>query len=265
MHRFFLPAGSFSSDAVLFPPETANQIRRVLRLRDGERVVALKREGRGFLVELTVDDRAVQGRIVGEAEAGHETPYRMTLLTPVTRREKFEWILQKCTEAGVGRFLPTISERSLIRSAADLAGKRERWEKIILEAAEQSGRDRVPELMEPTTFEAAIAARTEDLPADPSLSPGSDPLPAPPSGSLKVLFWEEAEELTLRALLEETRRTGMPSDVYLAVGPEGGYGAGEAAAARLAGWRIATLGKRILRMETAALAAVLLTNYGLEM
>ena len=59
MHRFFLPAGSFSSDAVLFPPETANQIRRVLRLRDGERVVALKREGRGFLVELTVDDRAV--------------------------------------------------------------------------------------------------------------------------------------------------------------------------------------------------------------
>lgn len=51
MHRFFLPAGSFSSDAVLFPPETANQIRRVLRLRDGERVVALKREGRGFLVE----------------------------------------------------------------------------------------------------------------------------------------------------------------------------------------------------------------------
>ena len=74
MHRFFLPAGSFSSDAVLFPPETANQIRRVLRLRDGERVVALKREGQGFLVELTVDDRAVQGRIVGEAESGHETP-----------------------------------------------------------------------------------------------------------------------------------------------------------------------------------------------
>ncbi len=253
MHRFFLPADSFSSDTVFFPPETANQIRRVLRLRNGERVVALKREGRGFLVELTVDDRAVQGRIVGEAESGHETPYRMTLLTPVTRREKFEWILQKCTEAGVGRFLPTISERSLIRSAADLAGKRERWEKIILEAAEQSGRDRVPELMEPMTFDAAVGPRPAASPAGSGFGP------------LKILFWEEAEELTLRALLEGTRRTGTPSDVYLAVGPEGGYGAGEAAAARAAGWRIATLGKRILRMETAALAAVLLTNYGLEM
>ena len=253
MHRFFLPADSFSSDTVFFPPETANQIRRVLRLRNGERVVALKREGRGFLVELTAVDKTVQGKIVGEAEAGHETPYRLTLLTPVTRREKFEWVLQKCTEAGVGRFLPTISERSLIRSAADLGGKRERWEKIILEAAEQSGRDRVPELMEPMTFDAAVGPRPAASPAGSGFGP------------LKVLFWEEAEELTLRALLEETRRTGTPSDVYLAVGPEGGYGAGEAAAARAAGWRIATLGKRILRMETAALAAVLLTNYGLEM
>ena len=253
MHRFFLPADSFSSDTVFFPPEMANQIRRVLRLRNGERVVALKREGRGFLVELTAVDKTVQGKIVGEAEAGHETPYRLTLLTPVTRREKFEWVLQKCTEAGVGRFLPTISERSLIRSAADLGGKRERWEKIILEAAEQSGRDRVPELMEPMTFDAAVGPRPAASPAGSGFGP------------LKVLFWEEAEELTLRALLEGTRRTGTPSDVYLAVGPEGGYGAGEAAAARAAGWRIATLGKRILRMETAALAAVLLTNYGLEM
>lgn len=253
MHRFFLPADSFSSDTVFFPPETANQIRRVLRLRNGERVVALKREGRGFLVELTAVDKTVQGKIVGEAEAGHETPYRLTLLTPVTRREKFEWVLQKCTEAGVGRFLPTISERSLIRSAADLGGKRERWEKIILEAAEQSGRDRVPELMEPMTFDAAVGPRPAASPAGSGFGP------------LKILFWEEAEELTLRALFEGTRRTGTPSDVYLAVGPEGGYGAGEAAAARAAGWRIATLGKRILRMETAALAAVLLTNYGLEM
>lgn len=245
MHRFFIPPEYFSASEVSFPHETANQIRRVLRLEDGTRVVALDHSGRSFSVRLSIVGKEVIGGIEAELQEDHETPYRLTLLTPLTRREKFEWMLQKCTEAGVGRFVPIVSERSLVRLTDEGDEKRDRRVKILREAAEQSSRTRVPELSAAVTLTEAL-----NLPAD--------------AAALKIFFWEKAEDVTLKSILTETALKPLPTQVFLAVGPEGGFSDAEAAAARDAGWRIVTLGKRILRVETAALAAVLLTNYGLN-
>lgn len=246
MHRFFLPPDRFSAQQVTFPIETATQIRRVLRLESGTRVVALDNSGRSFMVRISIVGKDVIGEIESVVlNEDHEPPYRLTLLTPLTRREKFEWILQKCTEAGATRFIPTVSERSLVRLADEGPEKRERREKIIREAAEQSSRSRIPELNDALNFTDALTFPSE-------------------ADALKILFWEKADETTLKTLLGETVARGVPADVFLAVGPEGGYSDAEAAAARDAGWKIVTLGKRILRMETAALAAVLLINYGLN-
>lgn len=245
MHRFFLSPDFFSGRKVSFPIETANQIRRVLRLESGTRVVALDNSGRSFTVRLSIVGKDVSGEIESELFEDHESPYRLTLLTPLTRREKFEWILQKCTEAGAARFIPTVSERSLVRLADEGPEKRERREKIIREAAEQSNRTRIPDLGESSGLADALTIPTE-------------------ADALKIFFWERAEDATLKELLTAAEARPLPNQILLAVGPEGGYSDAEAAAARAAGWRIATLGKRILRMETAALAAVLLTNYGLN-
>lgn len=246
MHRFFIPKDAFQAESVLFPDESANQIRRVLRLRDGERVAVLDGEGRAFEVSVLTAGKAVIGKIERPLPADHEVPYQLTLLAPLTRREKFEYLLQKCTEAGVTRFLPTVSERSLVQDPHDADEKRSRWEKILKEAAEQSGRDRIPSLMNAQHLREALMIPTA-------------------SESIKLIFWEEADSgSALRKVFAARRSTVPVADVVLAVGPEGGYSEAEVDFARDHGWQVVSLGKRIYRMETAALASVVLTNYGLE-
>lgn len=245
MYRFFVPKDAFQAESVVFPEESANQIRRVLRLRDGERVAALDGDGRAVEVSVSTVGKTVIGKIERDLPTDHEVPYRLTLLAPLTRREKFEYLLQKCTEAGVTRFLPTVSERSLVQDPRDADEKRTRWEKILKEAAEQSSRDRVPELMNALNLQEALMIETA-------------------ADALKLIFWEEAEAgSALRDIFEARRNAEPVQDVVLAVGPEGGYSEAEVTFARTHGWRVVSLGKRIYRMETAALASVVLTNYGL--
>lgn len=245
MHRFFVPKDAFQAESVVFPEESANQIRRVLRLRDGERVAALDGDGRAVEVSVSTVGKTVIGKIERDLPTDHEVLYRLTLLAPLTRREKFEYLLQKCTEAGVTRFLPTVSERSLVQDPRDADEKRTRWEKILKEAAEQSSRDRVPELMNAMQLRDALTIQAA-------------------SEAIKLLFWEEADAgSAIRDVFAERVSAAPVTDVLLAVGPEGGYSEAEAAFARDHGWRIVSLGKRIFRMETAALASVILTNYSL--
>ena len=243
MNRFFVDPTAIRENSVEIPDETASQIRKVLRLKDGTRVQFL--DNCGWLYESVIhytDPKNVTAEIIEKRPAEGEPACTVSLYIGLTQREKFEWVLQKCTEAGVSKIIPMITERSLIRKTSDISGKTARWEKILKEASEQCGRGHIPVLSEALLFRDAVKT-------------GS-------AANAALFCWEDEKQKTLREILEPLH--GTVSSISIMIGPEGGFSAEEAELAREAGWSAVTLGKRIYRMETAAIASVILTLYELE-
>lgn len=233
MHRFFVSPEQIAGGLVRFRPDQAHQIGRVLRLRSGDRVLALDGAGQVYETVLEqVEPPAAVGRISRVEPATGEPRAFLTLYQSLLKRDKFEWVLQKGTEIGVSRFVPVITRRTLARDAAAVSPeKHERWQRIITEAAEQSGRGRLPELAAPQSMGEALAQAT--------------------AADQRVLIaWEAPGQDTLATAL-----AGLPAGVRVAlfVGPEGGYDDEEVALARAQGAAPVTFGPRILRTETAAL------------
>ncbi len=147
MHRFFITPEEQIADEIVFSPVHARQIARVLRLKAGERCVVLDNRGSELTVELTqVDKDGCTARVI-ERTAAEEPRTRLLMLLSLTQREKFEWMLQKCTEIGASAFQPVITSRSLVQNRKEAEAKYERWRMIIREAAEQSGRGQLPDLL----------------------------------------------------------------------------------------------------------------------
>lgn len=246
MHRFFLPPQSITREQVSFPEYTARQIRQVLRLQPGQRVVVLDNQGSEYLVELeTVSVEQVTGKIQEQKLAHGEPEINLILYVCLTQREKYEWVLQKCTELGVREFVPVISSRSLVRQKQVADQKKERWERIIQEAAEQCGRGRLPVLSEALTFEEALSRAAEAI-------------------TFKVMPYEGESGESLHHWLRE-HSTGdahlYSRDICILIGPEGGFTDQEVEQAQQAGFASVSLGRRILRMETAAVTTAALILY----
>jgi 16S rRNA (uracil1498-N3)-methyltransferase len=238
-HRFFVRPEQIDGQDVTFSPPQVHQLRSVLRLRSDDVIYVF--DG------LTPVDRVVRltgqqtGTIIGRHEQAAEPRTRLTVYPALLQRDKFEQVLQKLTEIGVAAIVPTLTERSLVRMAPD-ERRYERWLSIIREAAEQSGRGRLP-MLEPGALTLAEALDRTD------------------TADLALLAYEREQRLTLRAALTTPSR---PQLVHLFVGPEGGYTEAEAAQARASGTRPVSLGPRILRTETASpvLAALVLYELG---
>jgi 16S rRNA (uracil1498-N3)-methyltransferase len=240
MHRFFLPPSFIGNDAVTFPSKTSHQIVRVLRLRQAEKVVVLDNLGWEYDVELVeVDREMVTGNIFAKRQVMSESKVKVGLYLGLTQREKFEWMLQKCTEIGASEFIPMITSRSLVQDMSEVERKRERWESILQEAAEQSGRGYIPMLHPAQAFTAALLDSARF--------------------SLKLIPWDEEKAHHIDAAIK-TPFAGNPSEFSVAVliGPEGGFSGGEIDQAMKAGLQPVTLGPRILRMETAAIVSTAL-------
>lgn len=241
MHRFFISPNQLYGARVRFADDQAHQMRRVLRLRPGDRVTALDGLGNEYDVVLEeVTNARVIGRADGKAEATGEPAARLTLYQSLLRREKFEWVLQKGTELGVSAFVPVITRRSLVRDAEDVTPEKlTRWQRIIREAAEQSGRGLLPELRPALTFGDAVQAAR--------------------AAGRALIAYEGHAPHTIRDALQSA-----PRSVALFVGPEGGYEPEEVDEAVAAGAVAVTLGRRILRTETAAVvgAALILHELG---
>lgn len=217
--------------------EAAHHLGRVLRaqtgqlyeLSDGERVWL----GR---IESVARDR-VQFALVEELPAVHPS-VDITLLLSVVKFDAFEWAIEKATELGVTTIVPLAAERSEKALLAAATKRAERWKKILLEASQQSRRVRVPVLGELTRLEAAFA---------------------PAKNSLCVMLSERPAAPPLRKVLEAQRT----AKAVLAIGPEGGWTDEEFSAARGSGFLEASLGRLILRTETAVIAALASLNYAL--
>jgi 16S rRNA (uracil1498-N3)-methyltransferase len=233
-YRFFVPPSSLhggqflSTDAKLI-----HQLSNVLRLQVGDQITLLDGLGNSSLVELTALERKhIVGIVQHSALATGEPQLQLTLYIGLMRAERCEWLLQKATELGVTQFVPMLTERTQRAEAGLSAAKRERWERIIREAAEQARRSRLPQLTPPVDFTRACQSR--------------------PTDQVSLLLWEGSGVVGLRTLL-----TAQPPSQGYAVfsGPEGGFSSGELEIAREHGIIPVSLGPRTLRAETAPLAA----------
>ncbi len=239
MRRFFVPAGTLGGREVALPPELARRLARVLRLRRGDRLVLADGGGRDYEVEIdALPPAPATAIVVGERPSPPEPSLELVLHQSLIRPQRFELVLEKGTEVGVSRFVPLLSGRGQVKTEAG-SQRAERWRRIVTEAAEQSGRGRVP---------------TIDPPAPLRDAAGSAP-------GLRLLPWEEERSQGLRSFLRGLAE--RPATVSLFIGPEGGFAADEVDLARTAGCVPVSLGPRILRSETAGIVAAALVMHEL--
>ena len=253
MHRLFVaPAllahpATTSNPFIILPDRLAHQVRDVLRLGIGEQLVLLDNSGDEVLASVTKSNRAsVEVQVLDRRAGKSESPVRIILCQGLLKSARFEWVLEKGTELGVAVFAPILCRRSMAGLEDAGPSKQQRWQRIIQEAAEQCGRSRLPEL----------------LPARPLMQALNDILP----GALALMPWEEEHGQTLQEALVPALNRGdsQPITVVLFIGPEGGLMVEEVALAQRYGVQVVTLGQRILRAETAALASVANVMYELE-
>jgi len=244
MHRFFVSPECLQGEAISLTGPLARRMGRVLRLSRGDHVVLLDDTGWAYEAELdAVTDQKVTARLVSSSQPQTELSTHLSLYQALPKARKLDWVLQKGTELGVSLFVPLFTQHCVVRSGdGDAQRKLARWRRIVAEAAEQSGRVRLPQVLPARSFAQVCQA------------------PPPDALALMALVGHQATPLG-RALRSLT--TALPREVRVYVGPEGGFTADEAARARQVGIVPVSLGPRILRTETAGLVALSAILYAL--
>ena len=251
MHRFHLESSSAPSlqigSQISLPENTSHQIRNVLRLHPGEKIAIFTGDGREWTAELAsieVTERGSQPVAVhlsGVSEPNVEMKTHVAMVMALTRPQRYELALAKCTELGASEFLPVLTDRVLKSDLTIGENRMARWNRIVLEAAELSGRVRVPPIADPESMNSVLARLSDD-------------------GATSILLWEGAREPMLADLLATLRSGSQPPyKLALVFGPVGGFAPEEAQRATDIGADIASLGNRILRTETASIAAMSIT------
>ncbi len=244
MNRFFVDPSDAQGDLVrIADPGDVAHLVRVLRVRPGERAIAVAAGEELVFEVLRLEAAEVVGRVVSRTRPRREPPLRVILVQGLPKTDKMDLVVQKATELGVSGIVPVHTERSVKRLEDGRAEpKLRRWRRIARESARQSGRLAIPDVREVTDLETALQAAAQ-------------------AGSLLLFPWEQEGGRGLREILQAAPEP-RPS-VHLFIGPEGGFSPAEAELAQRAGaWRV-SLGPRILRTETAGLAALAMVLYEL--
>ncbi len=238
MHRFFVDAGAIEDNIVSVTGDDVAHITKVLRLKYGDDVTVCDGNRMDYLCKVESADKAlVTLRICEKIPNEAESKTSITLYQGVPKSDKMDLIIQKCVELGVCRIVPTESARCVAK-IKDGDKKRLRWQKIAEEAAKQCGRGIIPQIGDVCTFSEAINA----------------------NHGLKIMPYECEKDGNLSAVLQSI---SAGEDIAIYIGPEGGFEQAEAENATNAGVKTVTLGKRILRCETAGIATVSAIMYGL--
>ena len=242
MPRFFIDPLADGAVQAVIHGEDARHIQRVLRMQKGEALTLC--DGCGWeyscVLERLEKDKAVCSILARNPSVSEPRTF-ITLFQGLPKAGKMEIILQKCVELGVSAFYPMDTERTVVRmDQKDTQRRTERWQRVAEEAAKQSGRGRIPQVHPLMTFHQALAQDSSDL---------------------RILLWEQECSNSLRSVLAPLPR-GM--SISLIVGPEGGIAGTEADYAAAQGVVSVTLGPRILRTETAGMAAAAAILYQME-
>ena len=219
-------------ELVLLPEQSGEHVARVLRLERGHPLIIFNGDGREYDAKLSsLAKRAVTAEITAVRDVDRETPLQLTLAQGIARGEKMDWILQKATELGVARIVPLITDRTEVKLDEERTERRmAHWLSVIASGCEQSGRTRLPELELPQKLDRWIGTTMDTNQLRLALMPGA--------------------ETSMRDL------SAIENGAVLVVGPEGGLSEHDAALLRQGGFGSLRLGPRVLRAETAGLAAI---------
>ncbi|WP_455251961.1 16S rRNA (uracil(1498)-N(3))-methyltransferase [Neisseria sp.] len=230
MPRFYVDF-ALSPDSVVELPDNVVRHLNVLRVKNTEEIVLFNGNGKSYpALPEVLEKRRASVRILREESTDNESPLNITLVQAVSAAERMDFTLQKSVELGVAEIRPVISERCVVRLSGERAEKRvARWQEIVVSACEQSGRNIVPKVLPLTTYAQAL----QQLPQE----------------TTKLL-------MSLNRAQKLSDVQPQSGKVVFMVGPEGGWTEKEEQQAFDAGFQSVTLGKRVLRTETASLAAI---------
>ena len=244
MHRFFAEPGQIGEKEIVITGADVNHIRNVLRMRADEEVLIADGQGAEYRCKLTeLGENEVRAQILWKLDGNAELASAVTLFQGLPKSDKMDLIVQKCVELGVSRIVPVSTKRAVVKLDAKKEQTRlKRWNTISESAAKQSGRGVIPEVSGVMSFGKALEEAKK----------------------LDVLLipYERAEHMAeTRRVIGEIR---PGQSVGILIGPEGGFEESEVEEAVAAGAKAITLGKRILRTETAGLAVLAMLSYLLE-
>ena len=236
MTRFFVDPDVFDRDTMVLSGENA-QHAKVLRLKEGEIILVCDGQGQECVCRVSQTAPEIVLSVEDRRSSVSEPVVDVSVYVAFPKADKLEHVIQKATELGAREIIAFPSSRCVSRpDEKSLKKKLERWQKIALSAAQQSGRGRIPQVLVLNSFSAALSRAAQSDRA--------------------LLFYENEDAYTLKMALEGSYRT-----VSLMVGPEGGLEDAEVSQAQEAGLKICSLGKRILRCETAPLCALSAVMY----
>lgn len=232
MHRFFIP--QLYNEEMSITGVDAKHIGKVLRMQPGDKLQIVSDDGVSALAEVTaISESTVTVRCLEVLAESHEPAVKITLAQGLAKGEKMDFIIQKAVELGAYSIVPVAMEHSVVRLDGAKADKKvERWQKIAEAAAKQSKRDIIPQVQPVQTVSQMLANN---------------------NCKTKIIAYECEDRMSLKTALREA---GQLEDLLLIIGPEGGISEAELAKAREAGAVPVSLGRRILRAETAGLVAM---------
>ena len=235
MHRFFVP--QLYNEEMYIEGVDARHISKVLRMQPGAQLQIVSDDGVSAMAEITaIDSERVTVRCLEKLAESHEPRVKLVLAQGLAKGEKMDFIIQKAVEMGAYSVIPVAMEHSVVRlDGAKAAKKVERWQKIAESAAKQSKRDIIPEV-QPVQSMGEMLAKCDC--------------------QTKIIAYECEDRLSLKAALRAGEAAGGISELLLIIGPEGGISEAELEQARQAGAVPVSLGRRILRAETAGLVAI---------
>ncbi|MGD8189014.1 16S rRNA (uracil(1498)-N(3))-methyltransferase [Brevibacillus ginsengisoli] len=243
MQRYFIAPDQWMDEQVVITGDDVHHIVKVMRSEVGDQILVSDGAGRVASVRLTqIDPKEVRAQVVELLDEHREMPIQVTIGQGLPKADKLEWILQKGTEMGAYAFQTFSSERTVVKLDEKKEGKKlERWQKIVKEAAEQSHRAILPEVLSPTSFKSILEQGK--------------------SYSARIIAYEKEAAVGVKEVLS----TLSPGDSLLVlIGPEGGFSVEEVAQAEAAGFVSVHLGPRILRTETASQYVLAAVSYHFE-
>lgn len=245
MHRFFVQEKDLDKEKgkAFLGGEGADHVKKVLRLREGDEIVVADGRGNSYISVISLTGKGwVQADLKEPLPGSREPHLKVTLAQSLLKGEKMDLVIQKCTELGVKEIVPLVTERTVVNLPPQKANRKvSRWGKIAREAAQQSHRDRIPDIGEVAPLEKFLGERGGKTPC--------------------LFLWEQESRGSVKEVL---KRTGLLEELIIFIGPEGGFTRGEAEMACSHGVPLATLGPRILRSETAAMAVLTMVLYELD-
>jgi 16S rRNA (uracil1498-N3)-methyltransferase len=259
--RYFVQS-PITGEQVSLTGAEAHHLINVMRARQGAKVILFDGSGCEFLARVDkIGHSSVDLTVLGREEVNRELPFVITLGVALPKGDRQKWLVEKIVELGVGRVIPLKTERAVAQPVQQAL---DRLRRSVIEASKQCGRNRLMEIAEPLEFSDYVEA-TRDQPCRLLAHPHA------PNAKKKLVHADDTDVGCVKHtdpmvhFMHPTDDGDLPSEVFLAVGPEGGFTKDEVDLAAKAGWHIIDLGPRILRIETAAiLLAAVVAQHCLE-